>query len=307
MSKYIKIKNLEEISEKAIFAVEGSSYVLNLNLKFKFNIGLIENSLSDVSNIATKFQNKDCPKDLYINHGMFIHKNGRDGIMNVVEQLKNNDSGNRALISLINQEDIIDSEDKPIPSFMILQFALENKKDLYITTYFRALEVSQFLRINTEEIRQIIGKIAENITSIQKIYLNIISFRAFVKRDINTLEKPEIDLLNQKDILKYLLKKDSNLESLIMLLEEKNNSSSIIEYNAFEYILGWLEDSTYIDMIHENLNKSLIIGILKEIISLMASLKELRKQSSHGERIDNEYKKYKEKLNQLIVEIRNDS
>lgn len=92
-----------------------------------------------------------------------------------------------------------------------------------------------------------------------------------------------------------------------MLLEEKNNSSSVIEYNAFEYILGWLEDSTYIDMIHENLNKSLIIGILKEIISLMASLKELRKQSSHGERIDNEYKKYKEKLNQLIVEIRNDS
>ena len=37
------------------------------------------------------------------------------------------------------------------------------------------------------------------------------------------------------------------------------------------------------------------------------NLKELRKQSSHGEQIDNKDKKYKQKLNQLIAEIRNDS
>ncbi len=306
MSKYIKIKNLEKISEKAALVVGDRPYLLNFNLKFKFNMSLISNSLADVSTLAKKFQSESCPNDLHINHGMYIHKNGKDGIKNVIEQLKNNHSGNRALISLINQEDIVDSEDRPIPSFMILQFALENKKDLYITTYFRALEVSQFLRINIEEIRQIIEKIGENITSIQKVYLNIISFRAFINKDTNTLTKPSIDLLNLKDILK-LLKKDNSLENLIELLEEKNKSSSVIEYNAFEYILNWLEDSDYFDMLHENLRKELIINILKEIIDLMKNLKELRKQSSHGEQIDNKDKKYKQKLNQLIAEIRNDS
>lgn len=312
MSKYTKIKNLEEISEKAISIVGSKQYVLNFNLKLKFKIGLTSNSLADVSDIAKKFQNESCPKDLHLNHGMYIHKNGKDGIKNVIEQLKNNNSGNRALISLINQEDIVDSEDKPIPSFMILQFALENKNKLYITIYFRALEVSQFLRINVEEIRQIIEKIQEHLSSIQNIYLNIISFRAFVRKDINTLLKPEIDLLDQKDILKLLLKKDKdgndkNLENLIMLLEEKNNSSSVIEYKSFEYILDWLEDGAYFNMLHENLRKELIIIILKEIINLMKNLKELRKQYSHGEKIDNKDEEYKQKLNQLIIEIRNDS
>jgi thymidylate synthase len=98
--------------------------------------------------LAKDYQNPVKPPSLYINHGEYITS---DGIVHIINELKLKQTSNRALLSLINQEDIIGSGDNPIPSFMVLQFSLEGE-ELYVTTYFRALEVANFLNVNLEEI-----------------------------------------------------------------------------------------------------------------------------------------------------------
>ena len=84
--------------------------------------------------------------ELHINHGSYIG----DGLEHIIDELKNKPSSNRALFSLISQKDISKSGDNPIPSFMIFQTCIDDNI-LYCSVYFRALEVSTFLRINTEE------------------------------------------------------------------------------------------------------------------------------------------------------------
>lgn len=303
---YEQIIDLEDVSKKAKEKIGSSSYLINFDLKVRFNKNLINNKMSGVYQDAFDFQNPTCPETLHMNHGEYIHKYG-DGINNVINQLKEKHASNRAIISLINQEDIMESKDNPIPSFMILQFSIEENTKLYVTTYFRALEVSKFLRINTEEIRQIIEKImAENI-QLNEIFLNIFAFRAYIDSDINPLKKPKIDTYDNQGILQYLLNSQANLNELINLLNGKNTSSTVIQYFSFQNILNWIEDSRYSPIIHSDLKKPLVCKYLKEIIHILTNLERLREQTSHNELIDEKQKLYKDKLNQLIEVIRDDS
>ena len=303
--EYELIAELEEISKKAKEKIATEQYLINFDLKFKFPTNLLSNCMSSVYEDALNFQNPVCPEGLHMNHGEYIHKFG-NGINNVIKQLKEKQASNRAIISLINQENIMESKDNPIPSFMILQFSIEHGTKLYVTTYFRALEVSKFLKINTEEIRQIIKKILDNFLSVDEVYLNIIAFRAYIDGSINPLKKTKIELLNQREFLRFL-RVESNLDDLIELLEEKKLSSTVIEYESFQNILDWLQDPEYSSLIHTNLKKTLIIQILKEIIDILVHLKSLREKTSHNAEIDENQGKYKQKLEHLIREIRNDS
>lgn len=300
--EYKTITSLEEVSGLAIKEINGDDYRINFNLKVNFHKELITKKMEDVYQDALDFQNSSLPASLYMNHGEFIHKFG-DGIKNVVNQLKEKHASNRAIISLINQEDIMESKDNPIPSFMVLQFSIENHDQLYVTAYFRALEVSKFLRINTEEIRQIIEKIFLEHRSLEQVFLNIFAFRAYINSDINPLKKPKIDTFTQKNIFKYL-KKEKNLSDFIGLLNEKKTSSTVIEYSSFEDILSWLEDEEFSDQIHSSLTKPIVISILKEIIFLSKSLKDLREKVSHSQELTDTQDKFKEKIENLISEIR---
>lgn len=303
---YEEITDLEDVSKKAVDKIGASEYLMNFDLKVSFKKSLVINSrISDVYNDAQDFQNFRCPNTLYMNHGEYIHKAG-DGIENVITQLKDKQASNRAIISLINQENILRSKDNPIPSFMILQFSIENNNELYVTTYFKALEVSKFLRINTEEIRQIIEKIMEKILNIRTVNLNIIAFRAYINSNINPMKKPRIDLLKERNFLKYL-KSGANLEDLINLLEEKKTSSTVIDYSSFDSIIGWLEDEDSSELINPSLKRTLVIQIFKEIVQILKNLKDLREKTSHNKEIDMKQIDYENKIGQLISEIRNDS
>ncbi|MFV7791342.1 hypothetical protein ACNO6Z_10880 [Aliarcobacter lanthieri] len=303
--EYELIEEFEEISKRAKEKIASEQYLINFNLKVNFPINLVSNCMSSVYEDALNFQNPICPEVLHMNHGEYIHKFG-NGINNVINQLKEKQASNRAIISLINQENIMESKDNPIPSFMILQFSIENETKLYVTTYFRALEVSKFLKINTEEIRQIIKKVSNNFLSLTEVYLNIIAFRAYIDDSINPLKKTKIELLKEREFLRFL-RVGSDLNDLIDLLEEKKVSSTVIEYESFQNILDWLQDHEYSLLIDANLRKPLIIQILKEIIEILVHLKSLREKTSHNTEIDENQGKYKEKLEQLIREIRNDS
>lgn len=304
--EYEEIADLEDISNKAIEKIDNKLYLINFDLRVAFAKNLVNVPISNFYHDALDFQNKKCPDTLHMNHGEFIHRVG-DGIENVITQLKDKQASNRAIISLINQCEIMNSKDNPIPSFMILQFSIENNTELYVTTYFRALEVSKFLRINTEEIRQIIQQILTRFLDVNKIYLNIFAFRAYIKRDINPLKKPKIDTFDKQDIFKYLLASNADLNKLIDLLNEKKTSSTVIEYLSFQNIIDWIKDTSFSSLIHSDLKKTLVMTILKEIVEILAYLKDLREKTSHNNEIDTKYAEYQQKVEQLIRVIRNDS
>lgn len=310
MSKYTKINGFNLINEEAEKIVGNKKYVLNFDLKVELDAVEIENPIRDVTDLAKDFQRAECPETLFMNHGEFIHKK-EDGIENVISELKEKESSNRAMVSLINQENIVNSEDKPIPSFMILQFSLEDKK-LYVTAYFRALEVATFLKINAEEIRLIIKRIKRAFVKIKKIRLNILAFRAYSKPSINTLKRAEIDLLEQKDLLKFL-KKDMRAK-LVRLLNNKKEFSTVIELKSLKDIHSLLNDEQYSkfkddkgnDLIDRRLinNKKLLSSKILKAIDNLEKLKKLRTKTSHDKEIDKLEEKYTNVMNEIIRLVR---
>jgi uncharacterized protein YegL len=299
MSNYDNIQSLERISEIAIQKIGDNPHLINFNLKVSFGIELISCPLSDVTETALDFQMIKCPDGLHMNHGEYIHKKN-NGIEEVINRLKTNPTSNRAIISLINQEDIVDSGDSPIPSFMIIQFAIENTNEMYVTVYFRALEVSNFLRINTEEIRQIIEIVKKDFVDLSEIKLNILAFKAYDKNTFNSLIKFKIDTLDQIEIQEYLF--DNKIDELIKMLEEKKEFSTVIKYKSFENILKWIEvdNKKASPLLNKKLRSNLSINLLKEIVSQLKELERLRTKNSHHPVIEEKQVSFEAKVDQLI-------
>lgn len=299
---YLNVSNLEEIIEKAESIVGDRSYEINMNLKVKLDIDVVKKPIKDVTEDALDFQKKECPKTLHMNHGEYIHKKG-NGIEEVIRRLKENPTGNRAIISLINQEDIVGSEDSAIPSFLILQFTIE-ENELYVTTYFRALEVTKFLRVNVEEIRLIVEEIKSDFLDLESVKLNIIAFKAYKKDSFSNLKKAEIDNLDQIDLHQYLVPENS--EKLISMLEEKKQFSTIIEFKSIENILKWI-DNDESNKLNPNLKKDISINYLKDIVDLLSNLKKLRTKHSHHKTIDVLQNSVEQTINDLIEVLRDES
>ena len=75
------------------------------------------------------------------------------------------------------------SRDHPIPSFLLFQVTVEDNI-LYATTYFRALEIAKFLKINVQEIKLNLLKIIQecNLRHITKVRVTIHAFNAYKKK-----------------------------------------------------------------------------------------------------------------------------
>jgi hypothetical protein len=298
-TEFTRIENFETILELAQEQVTASSnpYKLNFSLKVVFDVDLVKKpQLLDAVERAKDFQNIKKPESLYLNHGEYI---SAAGIPHVINELKNKHTGNRALISLINQKDIIGSGDSPIPSFMVLQFSLESDQ-LYGTAYFRALEVSKFLRINIEEIRIVCSEIYQSIRTIKGIRLNIFAFRAYITKDFNPLERPRLELL---DPIQVFILMQKNTAELCTLLREKLKASSVIENDSLKLMSEIVGDSSK----SQDLKPCFRVGHtkrkLKQCVDLSTKLIEMRKGTSHASDIDEVNKDYLKALNELIEEI----
>jgi hypothetical protein len=297
--EFTHIDNFEEIIVlgKNLVAASDKDYRLNFSIKVAFGVDLLKTpQLLDAAERAEDFQKIERPESLYLNHGEYITA---EGIPHVINELKNKDTGNRALISLINQKDIIGSGDTPIPSFMVLQFSLEGDQ-LYITTYFRALEVSKFLRINLEEIRLVAKLIVDSNRKIKGIKLNVFSFRAYVRDDFNPLERPAIELLDDIEILKLMEKKP---KEICRLLREKLKASTVIENNSLTVMNQIITD----DNKNQDLNACFKIGPtkrkLQRCLDLSSQLIDMRKSASHAPDLEDVNNHYMAALTDLIEEI----
>lgn len=288
--EYTQVNNLEEIASNALARIEADDYKINFLLSYELNANeLIQNSLLDVQEKAQQWAADECPENLYFNHGQY--KVG--GVENIINELKEKPSSNRALYSLIDQKTIMDSGDNPIPSFMIFQSILENGT-LYCNVYFRALEVSNFLRINLEEIRLNIEKIYQSTLAFSKVRLVIFACRAHHVPNFNSLEKPNLDLLSQYQILKML--KD-NKEEFIQNIEKMAEVQTVLSSKSIKHIQEIVEGEW------QGTNKIRIMSILKDTSLKIDELVALRKLHSHDIRVNSLSSQISNNLRTLAVEF----
>ena len=261
------------------------NYILAFNISIE---NLNKNKLLDVETEASEWGSEVCPKHFFFNHGQFRE----GGLEHISNELKVKKTSNRALYSLLDQKKIIKSGDKPIPSFMVFQCLLsEDNSILSVAVYFRALEISNFLKINLEEIRQNIIKIYENNVKFESVNLLIIAGRAHHSPGQIPLKRAEIDLLEQLPLFRLL---QSNRAKIRDMLIEKSEIQSVIEFRSLELLKGCLEDQKIDNGLINKLNK---------IIYLYKELKKLRKVDTHTSQISDKNIEIKKELINLSEDI----
>ncbi|OBZ07550.1 hypothetical protein A8L34_25795 [Bacillus sp. FJAT-27264] len=298
MIEYSPIENFQQIIDMSKSLIHGEKYRYNFMIGVSFDIRLVQRvQIQSHLSWAEKFQQINKPDDLYVNHGEYI---GDEGIRFVIEELKRKPKSNRAMISLISQQHIVRSGDDPIPSFNIVQFGIEDKQ-LYITVYFRALEVSTFLKINLEEIRLITHQIQMAIRGLEQVNLLIHSFRGYILEDINTLVRPKIEQLKETHLLRIL---ETDIPKLLSMLREKHATySTVVDNQSLYSIKANLTDEIVNQNINPRLKDRYVLDQLDECISLDERLKELRKGTSHDAELDETHRQFKDSLEKLIGAI----
>jgi hypothetical protein len=269
--EYIEVESLETIANEVDTKAQETKSIHNLMATCSISAdNLKSHSLLDVSDDAEKWIAEKCPDDLHINHGEYV----KDGMEHIITELLHKPSSNRALYSLISQEHISKSGDKPIPSFLIFQTKLVGS-ELYASVYFRALETYHFLRINLEEIRLRLVQILERLSQIKTVNLCVFSFYAYRNPSIKPLIRPRIDILSFGAISR-ILKSDSL--QLFQLLEEKSKNSTVIELDIFHTIKDIFIEDTPERLI---LEKDHILLMLDDCIDKGSILKTRRETTSH--------------------------
>ena len=262
----------------------------------------IEEIFSDNIEIAKKWQCEEVPEDLYYNHGEYMNKNSRDSIEYIIKQLKNNSTSSRAIIPLIDINDVIESGDDFLPSLNIIQFGFkeDKKEELYINVYLRALEVNHFLKINISEIYLLCEKIKKSIRSINGINLTIYAFRAQYKQKFGCFKKAKIDRINCQELAYYVYDKEN--EKIIELLDEKLElQETVIHVDGLKN----LKES--IDILNKknesNYYNQDLCDKLSELIKYMEELKEESQNTSLYRDLEDKQKSIDEKMKSLINEF----
>ncbi|MEH6357455.1 MAG: hypothetical protein V7745_00590 [Pseudomonadales bacterium] len=282
---YKEVDTLEQISEDACQEIPADGCRENYILPFQISRqNLLSNKLADVEEDAAHWAAEECPEHLFFSHGQFR----KGGLQHVSDELNQKRTSNRALYSLINQKNITDSGDDPIPSFMVFQCLLDEHSDvLFVSVYFRALEVSSFLRINLEEIRQNLVNLYEKNVNFDRVKLLITAGRAHHTPGQLSLERPKIDLFTQLKLYKMLKESPAEIRELLI---EKASAQSVISYKSLELLKECLEEVNC---------SQLKINDLQKAIDVSIQLQLYRQQGSHSNRVSELTKELKETLESL--------
>lgn len=293
--EYYETTSLEDIVNHASGEIPDGKFIINYILPFSIPIKIIkDNPIRDVSDEALLWASKVRPEELHINHGEFIG----DGLDHIISQLTHKKTSNRAIISLIAQSKISNSGDTPIPSFMVLQCNIY-EKTLYCTAYFRALEVTTFLRVNLEEIRLKIASIYDAIPDFRTVNLTIFAFRAYSNKNINTLKIPLIDRLTEAKILTTLIRNPTEISEL---LKQKCKDSTVILTGSLEKIISSLSELEDKEVCF---NRVLALHLTKKALATANDLKEKRAVNSHHDDFEKLNRELEENILAVSKEIYN--
>lgn len=233
--------------------------------------------MTDVAEEAAQWRQAIPAADMYFTHAEYYG----DGIQHIVDELKHKPTSNRALYSLLAQTDISKSGDDPIPSFLTFQCSIENEV-LYCTATFRALEVSKFLRINLEEIRQNLVEICTNLPAIDKVHLHIFAFHAYVRSvPAAALRRPKIDVMFMPELL--ILMQEGKVRELDTLLGEVAQSTTTVSEVGLATLLGIFQMGEKARL-HAGLEgkRGLLVPQLTQAVRACKDLASSRKGASRG-------------------------
>lgn len=274
LDDYHPCASLAEVADFAANSVKAvnAPWVNNFCMKARFPVRLLaEPELLDVAAKAELWQQTIRPRELFFSHGEYL---GDQAIQHIANELKAKPSSNRALASLIRVDDIQNSGDTPLPSFLIFQCLIDGPI-LYVTTMYRAMEVGTFFRINLEEIRMMTLKVYETNRTVEQVALCVFVTRAYVKEGMNPLERCEIDLLSQIELV------GENRDRLPTLLRDKGRQSTYPEVTGLQNLLGIANSATLPPDLQIPGNGAALRAELERAIGDTLKLQELRKTNSH--------------------------
>lgn len=210
----------------------------------------LETSLSDFENdIETYFSSyiknahdliiPSPPKYMKYNHGQYWNSNTiTPGFDYIINQLKTSPNSTRAILPLINFDEVIKTSDygknENLPALNIIQFSLDNDiSTLNISMYFRSLEVNNFLKINICEAFLCAKKISQNIRSVKFINLSIYAAIAQFYEGYKAGNRVcAIDSMSSERLTLYLSLQ--NFDKIANLLEEKKNIHNYSDTTAID-------------------------------------------------------------------------
>lgn len=230
----------------------------------------------DVFEEAMQWRHEAPAPDMYFSHGQYY----RNGVQHIIEELKHKPTSNRALYSLLAQHDISESGDDPIPSFLTFQCSIEHNV-LYCTASFRALEVSRFLKINLEEIRQNLVEICNALPAVVTVHLHIFAFHAYVRTvAAAALRRPKIDITSEAQLLRLMQKGD--VRTLDELVGDLERTTTVVSPKSLNALLGILQmpDAALHTSVQSKLG--LLEPQLKKAIAACGELAASRKGASRG-------------------------
>lgn len=291
--EYRSCSKLSEVADLVRQTVTdtGSPWVANLCVKSKFPAALLRKpELLDAADKAKLWQSTTRPKELLFSHGEFL---GPDGIAHVAEELKRKPDSNRALASLISTGHILNRGDEPLPSFLVFQCMIDGTT-LYVTVLYRAMEVAGFFRINLEEIRMMANEVYKANNTVQEVALCLFVTRAYAKEGMNSLERCEIDRIDQVSLLA------EHRHRLPSLLRDKGRQSTYPDDHGLKNLLALTEDKREPEFQLPG-TSSALRAKLEQAVEDTIKLKEFRKTASHHPEIAT----LEEELKQLIESIAN--
>lgn len=290
MMDYQRVGSLEDVWRQATERCSDGA-VFNLILAHEFEIGLAESPFVVLhEDAARNWQSETRPKNLPFSHGEYFH--GTKGIDHIVQELRSKTTSRRALISLVNMDDLLASGDQPIPSFLIAQCGIEGDS-LYVTAYFRALETIKFLPINLAEVALLIRRLRNEFPQLRLVRLLIIAFRAYSEPDF-VLDRAQMDIEPRGAIAMAVSKRE--IARLTSWLENKKKSRSLFEVGAIEEMRNAMdaESSTY---------PLPVRNAMQEAIASLEALADLRSRASEGERLEMERNRFVGALDKAIKEL----
>lgn len=294
---YKKTDSLDNIWQDAKSACKDGT-VYNLILAYEFDISLTLSPFVTVhEKQATEWQSEVPPSNLPFSHGQYFK--GEKGLQHVASELKGKLASRRALLSLISMDDVLGSGDTAIPSFMIAQFGKVDGT-LYVTEYFRALEVGQFLPINLAEMSLMVGKVIRGLARPKIIRLTMFAFQAHLTPGFHCLERCPLDVTKEVEIGAAAASHD--VKKLLSWLEGKigwpgERYESEILTHGLEAMLAGVR--LYVDHY-----PAPFLTALNQAAQSLKDMKEMRGRCSEEQSIDSEYRKYTEHLDRAIRELR---
>jgi hypothetical protein len=300
-------ESIKEIYEKVLGDTrqnDGSIYNLKINIISEYNQfkDEISSYFSDDIDKAKDWQAETVPENLYYNHGKYMKSDGNRGMDFVIDELKNKATSSRAIIPLIDFDDVYDSGDNFLPSLDIIQFgfANEEKSKIYVTIYLRALEVNHFLKINLCEIYVMLEEIIEEIRSIEEVNITILAFRAQYKEKYGCFRKAQIDSITESKLMIFLI--DEDFEKIIDLLNEKLElRETVIQDKGLKKLKNAL-DTIY----EKNKCSKQLLALTADVIDKLNSLKSERKKTSNYSEIRETEKLLEDSIKNLIEGFKNE-